>query len=125
MGRNGEEKRNGKKEVTRAARSAVLRYFRCIERGSRIFARSTGTNWKTIVSGITMAYDENVNVDTTVTRNRFCSRQLRFSRAEISSHAIIYGKWIRGLSGTLSYGYRLCLKRCTLKRKTEATTKDR
>lgn len=67
MGRNGEEKRNGKKEVTRAASSAVLRYFRCIERRfSRIFARSTGTNWKTIVSGITMAYGENVNVDTTV-----------------------------------------------------------
>lgn len=66
MGRNGEEKRNGKKEVTRAARSAVLRYFRCNERRSRIFTRSTATNWKTIVSGITMAYGENLNVDTTV-----------------------------------------------------------
>lgn len=66
MGQNGEEKRNRKKEVTRAARSAVLRYFRCIGRRSRIFARSTGTNWKTIVPGITMAYGENPNVDITV-----------------------------------------------------------
>lgn len=66
MGQNGEEKRNRKKEVTRAARSAVLRYFRRIERRSPIFTRSTETNWKTVVSGITVAYGEHLNVNITV-----------------------------------------------------------